>query len=533
MVIDALDVSKLSSAPSRSREPICACSNSLSRNSTFSNTVAASQLAISVSNFLAEELHDSVFARFALKVVGSAALIPLREFVRLWLPFLGRLVKALEEKPTPLSSPRYHHLFAGIIEAYLTRCVGSPPMKWAPDFRSLPCRCRICILVNRFLASSASAATFTSVSEQEVQHINAYLLCLEVRISCKFTVENGQVVVRKQEKIDSQAWSKWIENKSKATTELSKLDGPGMRTILGDDYARLFDFDAAQLQKKTVPVPMESLTECSEDPETQPLNSGSEDLSRQTVNPGGLGGHPATPASVGRPGLTRNTPSNARGYGPLSPPTTVPSTRPGTSAGYSLFASELGALLSKLSSFTTPESIHSAIVNRWAALSDRERRRCDARAVKRQQVSSAPASSTSVPFSLQQSQLPSTPQPTPQQGPFPPSSSALSGPANPRSGKTTPKCKWRGSRSSFSTPTPQPSVGVTSSPLSRAFGPVSSSRLNSMPQPQSQPKVKTELLPQTTPWGQPKIKSEPQSRAALRVALRKVVEVIDLTGNSD
>ena len=433
-------------------------------------------------------------------------------------------MKVLEKHRIPPSTPRYRHLFVAILEAYLARCVGAPPINWAPIHQSVHCSCRICSLVNHFLASSVSAASFTSISDNEAVHIKTFLMRCTGSFPCQITVEDDLLVIRKEETIDSPSWRIWAENNRKATVELGKLDGPALRSILGDDFHLIFDFESAQLSKKRRPIPIESLEEASEEgcslatPEVPTLTPPSTLRgSGSSWSKASAGSLLALPSTTSRPNSAnghalRGDRINAGGRKPPSPPATSPIARPGAVAGYNLFASELGERLRYLYSFWTSETIQDAIVMRWKELSDMEREVYDARAVRNQILAGTPAPSTPVPFDLHKDRLPSTPKPSPWWGPVAASSPAFNGSPEPGSGRAKPKCTWRGARPS--PPTPQAfATGPASSPSPRVLGSISSSRLNAIPLPRGEPKIKTEAPPQGTSRG----------------AKRTFAEVIDLT----
>jgi hypothetical protein len=306
------------------------------------------------------------------------------------------------------------------------------------------------------------------------------------------------------------------------------LDGPALRSILGDDSHLIFDFESVQLSKKRHPIPIESLEQASEEgcslatPEvpilTPPntLRGSGSSWSKAMASAGGL---LALPPTTSRPNAAngyalRGDRINADGRKPPSPPATSPIARPGTVAGYNLFASELGVRLRDLHSFKTSEDIQDAIVMRWKELSDMQREVYDARAVRNQILAGTPAPSTPVPFDLHKDRLPSTPKPSPRWGPLAASSPAFNGSPKPGSGRVKPKCTWRGARPSPPTPIPQTfTAAPASSPSPRVLGPISSSRLNAIPFPRGEPKIKTEAPPRVTPRG----------------AKRTFAEVIDLT----
>ncbi|KAL2024236.1 hypothetical protein VTK56DRAFT_9392 [Thermocarpiscus australiensis] len=317
LVIDALDVSKLCYSPPRVSDGYgCECSDGSAPKSGGSRGVTPQKLAVFVSDLLAGRVHDSLLARLALKIVADFGSIKPREFTSLWLPFLGQLVQVLKMHDVPLSTPRYRHLFAAILETYLARCVGPPPTQWNPRSRAVPCKCQVCSQVNHFLSSSLRAASIAPLSQIEVDHVKHYVLPYANSLHCVFTLDDAAVDLRKGSLID---WQVWATKNDKAVAELGKLDDSAFRIILGDDYSGIFKFEATQLSKEGFNI------HCP----------------------------PATSVT-------------------LLPP------RSGTAAGYYLFASQFN--LRQMVRAMAPEAIRSHILNRWEGTSDKIRKHYDARA---------------------------------------------------------------------------------------------------------------------------------------------------------
>ncbi|KAK4103015.1 hypothetical protein N658DRAFT_297858 [Parathielavia hyrcaniae] len=210
--VDALDFSKLfQRAPHAWKDRGCVCAGQLSSKPASSSAIDALELAAFIFELLARKA-DSVVASFAFKVARGSALIPPKEFTPLWLPFLGHLIKVLEKHHVSLSTPRCRHLFATVLESFVARCVGALPRKWAPQVLAVYCvpACRICSLFTRFLRSSVSAASFTSVSRSEADHINR-LAQYATAWRCHFKAEGEGFVVTKVEEVDAQADPMWME----------------------------------------------------------------------------------------------------------------------------------------------------------------------------------------------------------------------------------------------------------------------------------------------------------------------------------
>jgi hypothetical protein len=523
--VNGLDISKLfQRAPHAWQGRGCVCAGTLSSKPASSGAVDALQLADIISELLARNA-DSVLRRFALKIAADAGLIPPREFTSLWLPFLGHLIKVLQKHRVPLSTPRYRHLFAAVLEAYFARCAGEMPRKWIPKVQAIFCMCRICKLFNCFLRSNVQAASFISLSPSERDYAYAHLGDYTyTNCRCYFTIQDGVLTVTKMQEIDPRHGPAWQERTVKAHRELDKLDGPELRSILGErDYHRIRYVPDIE---KPQPVPIESLEEArKQSPPVQapktPVSTRTSTSFGSTYQPLGSGLSSGSSARhLGAPAFTGGTPTPshstmdnaypptpARGEGcpekRLSTPAVTPSTQSSADPGYRLFADELGARLSTMSSFATPESIQIAIAKRWRNSSPEVRQHYAAKAAN-------------LRHSVNSNRLPSTPKPSPHGASPPARLPRIQESPNLPARRDVPGNRSVGSRRPTLTPTPRVGAGASpwSSPSSRAFAPVSSSGLNSV-RPQGQPKIKTEVVPRTTS----------------RSARREAVEVIDLTGD--
>ena len=148
-------------------------------------------------------------------------------------------------------------------------------------------------------------------------------------------------------------------------------------------------------------------------------------------------------------------------------------------------------------------------------MSDKDREHYKAKAASSRSLGTAVSPSAVVPFNPSQHRVPSTPKPSP----IPPLLRArptqFQTPPNSGGAYVVSGSTWGGLGPPASTPTPRSAAAtaMASSPLLRVLAVSSSSRPNSAASARGQPKVKTEVLPQTTSRG----------------AKRKVMEVIDLT----
>ncbi|KAH6854693.1 hypothetical protein B0I37DRAFT_301525 [Chaetomium sp. MPI-CAGE-AT-0009] len=497
----------------------------------FAGAVDASQLANIISQLLADGA-DSVVASFAFKVVADVGLIPRQEFTSFWIPFLGHLIKVLEEQSVPLSTSRYRHLFAAILETYLARFVGALPLTWMPKNKEVDCCCGLCTLFRRFLINNVSAASFRSVSQWDIRHLNTYLIPHAYKNNrCVFGMEDGSLVVRKAEEVDVQSRKSWMDNNKKASINIRKLDGPALRKILGDDYPRLRNFRSVQMPRRCSPVPIDSLG----DPRYQAsvLRPHQTPVSTAPTAP------TAPPGSAHRP-LGRSRPTN--------PQDRLPSTNsplPAAPARYvrtdweviprdwaSLMLKERESYISRVegvrealqtqthpllagyrlnpAAFSprfTPKADREVIPRDWDSLTLKERE---------SYISRVEASNDRLPSS--------TPTASPHKTRFPSRSTPFRSPPSSVGKRATSGSSSKGAKPSVSVSASRTATAMQpSSPSPRVFGPVSSGRLNSVPTSRSDSKVKTGVV---------KIKTEAVPPASSsRGAKKRVIEVIDLTGD--
>ncbi|AEO54503.1 hypothetical protein MYCTH_2123398 [Thermothelomyces thermophilus ATCC 42464] len=463
-------------------------------------------LAVTVSQLLANGA-ESVVASLACKIVADVALIPRQEFPSLWLPFLGHLLRILEERKAPLSAPRYRHLFAAILETYLARCVGPFPFEWTPKLRRTHCRCTICNLFTRFLSSSVSVASFSWLSYEAVGHINATLIhSAWHQYRCQFRVEDGMLVVRKLYEVDPNIRKCWTENMEKATLNIGKLDGPALREILGDDYPRIRNFDQShQMPQQASPVPIESLDDLCEG--TDQLTTSSTPGPTTRGAPSNFTYQPQAAESCPQSNPSEPPPSGQSpliSYASLNRPNPATAPRDATSimrnlhnscgisrnpgpaldlnltSPFNLFCEELGASLRRRGGGITSRTRFRTAERRWLLMSEKEK---EPYILKAQTLRSP--SGSNVGSSPHAAKSPSQPA----------ASWFSSNPvvghsgANVGSGATQPP-----------TPASISRLPPASSPsLSRVFGaPASSSRLNSLPSAQAHSQGKIETVTQAT-----------------------------------
>ncbi|KAK4236409.1 hypothetical protein C8A03DRAFT_35684 [Achaetomium macrosporum] len=329
------------------------------------------------------EIEKSVVTRFAFKIAADAALIKPEDFASFWLPFLGHLLEVHEKRGIPLPTARYRHLFAAILEAYLARCVGSlPSVKWDPKFRKVFCACMICQLFNCFLKSSATAASFTSATPSDIYHIKKCLVPYGYKSHrCRFTMEDGVMVVRKCEEADEKSRQIWAAKVAKAKVELTKLKWkPALRTILRGDYSGIFDFRPDQEPKQSSPVAIESLAASGK--ETPPLDAAEPPFFTPPRSPSHVACKPSGssyPSNLER--FTASTVNRAASH-------------PAGLNGYTLFAAELEERQRdlRLPEFTTPD-----LVQRWKGLTDSSRQYYTVKAASLRSSAVTETSSPAIP----------------------------------------------------------------------------------------------------------------------------------------
>ncbi|KXX73620.1 hypothetical protein MMYC01_210141 [Madurella mycetomatis] len=249
LITNSLDVSKFDSSSPRYQNFGCRCCH-LIPQPVRPGSVEVTHFSSFVSGVLSEGIDDRILAVFALKVVRDIGLIKPSAFATFWLPFLRELLGILEKNNNAaLSAPRYHHLFAAVLETYLNRCVGPPPIHWIPECQYVPCACRLCSLINRFLRSSIWVASISLISNTEVIHLNSWPLMQYANwIQCKFTVKDGVVIVEKLMAIEQgPSFELWRKKRNEASAEIGKLDDGQLRTVLGDSYSSIVYYDPVQL----------------------------------------------------------------------------------------------------------------------------------------------------------------------------------------------------------------------------------------------------------------------------------------------
>ena len=85
-------------------------------------------------------------------------------------------------------------------------------------------------------------SNFSRSTEDEFTHPNPFISPLLVHLRCRFTSENGELVIRKIEDIDQHKAGEWEKRKVEASAQLSKLDGLALRNVLGSDHSRILGF---------------------------------------------------------------------------------------------------------------------------------------------------------------------------------------------------------------------------------------------------------------------------------------------------
>ncbi|KAK3991274.1 hypothetical protein QBC44DRAFT_380050 [Cladorrhinum sp. PSN332] len=253
LAIDALDVSTLAYIPLGPLEEISDTFGKFSPPKPVpSGAIDAYQLSDFVSDLIAEGVNDDLLRRLFVKIAAAADLIRIKEFASLWFPFLKNLIGILEEHRIPLSTPRYHHIFAALLESYLLRGVGIRPPWWNPQ-TTIPCQCSLCVTVNGFLqAPEAAVVTIRALTPEGIAHVNGYVAHYAVQIRCELKFSNGDLIVSKHPG-SQPPWAKWLHKKEAARAELAKFDTAKLETILGgDDFVNLVHFDILEPEEKAV-----------------------------------------------------------------------------------------------------------------------------------------------------------------------------------------------------------------------------------------------------------------------------------------
>ncbi|KAL2147160.1 hypothetical protein VTI28DRAFT_590 [Corynascus sepedonium] len=531
LCIDSLDLSKLFQRGQHAfTNGACMCSGRLSGKLGSAGAVDAFQLSGIVSHLLVNRA-DSVMASLAYKIVADVALIPREEFTSLWLPFLDHLVKVLAECKVPLPTPRYRHLFAAILETYLTRCVGSLPYAWTPRFTSVRCKCGVCRSFSRFLSSNVSAASFSSLSFSDVGHINATLIpSAWGDFRCQFQIEGGVLIVRKIQEVDPGVQKCWTDNMEKANLNIGRLDGPVLREILGDEYSRIRNFQSRQTPEQASPVPIDTIDDSQEGTVqlVNPVTSVSTTLGvpsisahqPRTENCPRLSPPPHAPSvhsqyisySSLNPLSGATTPRNAasamcgsndnqgihHGASPLPAPGSTPRVDPFLVDPWTIFADEQGPRLRSQGSHQSDQHLKVALMRQWFMMSTEEKQPYVEKARQLRSSLGSTVFSSSLPTESLKVRLPATPKPAPDIASSSSQSAAFWGLSNSVSEHNGPGVARAMLKPPAQASTPH-SAAQRSSSSSRVFGAsISSSRLNSTPTSEPHTRVNAGLTAHAT-----------------------------------
>lgn len=485
LVTSSLDISRFHNSSPGYENRRCRCCH-LIPQPVHPRSVDVTQLSSFVSGLLSEGIDDRILAVFALKIVRDVGLIKSSAFATFWLPFLRELLGILEKNDNAaLSAPRFHHLFAAILETYLNRWVGPPPMRWIPECQYVPCACRLCSLINQFLRSSIRATSISLISSIEIVHLNSWpLLQYANSVQCKFTVEDGVVIIEKLMAIEQgPGFELWRKKRSEANAEIAKFDGGQLRKVLGDSYSSIICYNPVQLTGRS-PVAVGDLGKESEGSCPHAAYTGSSSQIRPAIP-----SPTVTPVAPHRPWLETSVTSQHSASGP-------------------------GFRLQGFNSPATLGAIKASTVTRRERMSDWDRKHYDAMVAGRRFSLSATTTPASIPCTPPTDRPAASPMPSPGgelSSASPTTSSASQKPGDRQIMSST----WREPKPFPSTPMPQASTAAETSSTRGVLTPVSFGRTNSRRQLGSHTRIKMEAPSQPPLWG-------------LR---RKPVEVIDLTGD--
>ncbi|KAK4207906.1 hypothetical protein QBC37DRAFT_85584 [Rhypophila decipiens] len=135
------------------------------------------QLAEFIAALLQQKVGSARMRQLAFGIIAKAPLIRRGDFVTLWLPFLHKLIVVLEHHKVPLSKPRWSHIFAAILDAFVYK---SKPrievMEWKTDLARHTCFCAHCNNFRLFFAADQVELRGEGMSQFDVDHIKTYIL---------------------------------------------------------------------------------------------------------------------------------------------------------------------------------------------------------------------------------------------------------------------------------------------------------------------------------------------------------------------
>lgn len=210
------------------------------------NTVTHGDLLAFMEGILAADLPSLTLLKLFLKLTDQADRIDAAEFQPLWMPFLHDFVPFLERSLIPLTTPRYQHFCAAILEAYIRNYVKKEPQETSSlAQRKVSCHCGDCAQLNAFLMDPNRNVGRFAVGKQRRHHLHQQLD--SARIDCVHKTERrGQpqtLVVTKTLAAQVKAHAEWKRRADRAREEFESFDQDQLRTLLGPDFLKITNLD--------------------------------------------------------------------------------------------------------------------------------------------------------------------------------------------------------------------------------------------------------------------------------------------------
>ncbi|KAM7194936.1 hypothetical protein V8F33_006978 [Rhypophila sp. PSN 637] len=288
------------------------------------------QLAEFIAALLQQKVGSARMRQLAFGIIAKAPLIRRGDFVTLWLPFLHKLIVVLEHHKVPLSKPRWSHIFAAILDAFVyTSKPQIEVMEWKTDLVRHTCFCAHCNNFRAFFAADQVELRGEEMSQYDVDHIKTYILdVMTQRTSCQYDSHTGLLVISKIGSFTEKTYREWAQAGEYVRSRVRRFDEVKLKQILGLDFSSIWNAASLVLPEAPVKVPPPPAIPIQQEPRPFPVqaalpiyprfcrlhrSAGSLTRSPATCNHPGFAGHRGRPQTGGPP--------------PVIPPrSTVPST---------------------------------------------------------------------------------------------------------------------------------------------------------------------------------------------------------------
>ncbi|KAF5027314.1 hypothetical protein F66182_558, partial [Fusarium sp. NRRL 66182] len=192
---------------------------------------------------------DNLPAEFTEMVILQADDFPAPELYTMWLPFLQNLIPFLKANSISFDTPGYRKLFSALILATINKYIGAMPPR--PKNWTIPgvnCSCDDCAHVNAFLHHPTQMSARFPVNKQRRHHIHQRLDSAGVGCTHQTSrVGNPHtlVVTKTSRPLDVKR-QKWRKRRDEVLERLGQFEPEPLRTLLGDDYAKIEQLRASQ-----------------------------------------------------------------------------------------------------------------------------------------------------------------------------------------------------------------------------------------------------------------------------------------------